>query len=120
MLRGSFLYEKENRKNIIGMFLLCPCGFYLGHGRWFRPMVSVNDVSEAGAGAESSARSGLAPSVSAKGAILIDGGDGHVIYEKNADDKLYPASTTKNNDRHNRISDIGRDGNKSGQLCGHS
>ena len=87
------------KKKIVKISLVCFCFvlavFIWGMARWFRPMVSVNDVSEAGAGAESSARSGLAPSVSAKGAILIDGGDGHVIYEKNADDKLYPASTTK-------------------------
>ena len=37
----------------------------------------------------------LAPSVSAGGAILINSDDGKVIYEKNADKKLYPASTTK-------------------------
>ncbi len=36
-----------------------------------------------------------APAVSASGAILIDGQTGDVLYEKNADGKLYPASTTK-------------------------
>lgn len=36
-----------------------------------------------------------APVVSAKGAILIDASDGQIIFEKNADQKLYPASTTK-------------------------
>ena len=36
-----------------------------------------------------------APDISAEGAILIEAGDGSVIYEKNADKKLYPASTTK-------------------------
>lgn len=36
-----------------------------------------------------------APPVSAKQAILIDGKSGEVIYEKNADEKGYPASTTK-------------------------
>ena len=35
------------------------------------------------------------PAVSAAGAILIDEGSGEVLYEKNADKKLYPASTTK-------------------------
>lgn len=36
-----------------------------------------------------------APSISAGAAILIDGGDGRVLYEYNADQKMYPASTTK-------------------------
>ncbi len=35
------------------------------------------------------------PAVSAKQAILIDGKSGEVLYEKNADEKGYPASTTK-------------------------
>lgn len=36
-----------------------------------------------------------APSVSAEGAVLVDGSSGRVIYEKNSDKRLYPASTTK-------------------------
>ena len=36
-----------------------------------------------------------APAVSAGAAILIDAEDGTVLYEKNADQKMYPASTTK-------------------------
>lgn len=35
------------------------------------------------------------PTVSAKQAILIDGKTGEVLFEKNADEKGYPASTTK-------------------------
>lgn len=35
------------------------------------------------------------PSVSAQQAILIDGKTGEVLFEKNADEKGYPASTTK-------------------------
>ncbi|WP_425756572.1 D-alanyl-D-alanine carboxypeptidase family protein [Ihubacter sp. rT4E-8] len=35
------------------------------------------------------------PSVGAKQAILIDGKTGEVLFEKNADEKGYPASTTK-------------------------
>lgn len=35
------------------------------------------------------------PAVSARQAILIDGKTGEVLYEKNADEKGYPASTTK-------------------------
>jgi D-alanyl-D-alanine carboxypeptidase (penicillin-binding protein 5/6) len=37
----------------------------------------------------------IMPSISAEGAILIDASDGSVLYGKNADEKLYPASTTK-------------------------
>ena len=37
----------------------------------------------------------LAPAVSASGAVLMSFEDGKVIYEKDADKKLYPASTTK-------------------------
>ena len=35
------------------------------------------------------------PTISAKQAILIDGKSGEVLFEKNADEKGYPASTTK-------------------------
>ncbi len=35
------------------------------------------------------------PSISAKQAILVEGETGEVLYEKNADEKGYPASTTK-------------------------
>ena len=44
---------------------------------------------------ESVEASALAPIIEAKGAILINSKDGNVIYEKDADRKLYPASTTK-------------------------
>lgn len=36
-----------------------------------------------------------APSVSAEGAILVDGSSGQTLFEKNAGKRLYPASTTK-------------------------
>ena len=36
-----------------------------------------------------------APSVSAEGAVLVDGSSRRVLYEKNSDKRLYPASTTK-------------------------
>lgn len=42
-----------------------------------------------------SAENELLPSISAKEAILIDGRSGKILYEKNADKKGYPASTTK-------------------------
>ena len=39
--------------------------------------------------------SARAPAISAGSAILIDASDGTVLYEYNADKKMYPASTTK-------------------------
>ena len=38
---------------------------------------------------------GAKPSVSAGAAILIDANTGNVLFEKNAEKKMYPASTTK-------------------------
>ena len=38
---------------------------------------------------------GSEPTVTAEGAILIDAKNGNVLYEKNADKKMYPASITK-------------------------
>lgn len=38
---------------------------------------------------------GHVPAISAGAAILVDAGDGTVLYEYNADKKMYPASTTK-------------------------
>ncbi|MBQ9961408.1 MAG: D-alanyl-D-alanine carboxypeptidase [Firmicutes bacterium] len=70
------------KKRIYIVFLLCLCMSVIG---WYG--------YEKNYSAETSAL--LAPIVSAKGAILIDAADGSVIYEKNADQKLYPASTTK-------------------------
>lgn len=35
------------------------------------------------------------PSISAKAAILIDANTGEILFEKNMNDKMYPASTTK-------------------------
>ena len=59
-------------KNIISLFFLCLFAF------------SGSCHSE-----------GKAPSVSARSAIIIDADTGTVIFEKNADEKLYPASITK-------------------------
>jgi len=74
------------KKKIVGTSLVFICiGIVLGLA------VSALRIE----GTTSVIGTGLAPSVSAKGAILIDGSDGQVIYEKNADEKLYPASTTK-------------------------
>lgn len=65
-----------------------------GLTEYFSPSIKVDENSIL-VPKESMEASGLAPILSAKGAILIDAGDGGVIYEKDADRKLYPASTTK-------------------------
>lgn len=65
-----------------------------GLTEYFSPSIKVDENSIL-VPKESMEASGLAPILSAKGAILIDAGDGSVIYEKDADRKLYPASTTK-------------------------
>lgn len=65
-----------------------------GLTEYFSPSIKVDENSIL-VPKESMEASGLAPILSAKGAILIDAGDGSVIYEKDTDRKLYPASTTK-------------------------
>lgn len=65
---------------------------------YFSPNLKVdkNSLLERHESREASATDiGLAPIISAKGAILIDCEDKSVIYEKDADKRLYPASTTK-------------------------
>lgn len=65
---------------------------------YFSPNLKVdkNSLLERHESREASAADiGLAPIISAKGAILIDCEDKSVIYEKDADKRLYPASTTK-------------------------
>lgn len=41
------------------------------------------------------AENSAAPNISAKAAVAIDASTGEIIYSKNLDDKVYPASTTK-------------------------
>ncbi|SMC24501.1 D-alanyl-D-alanine carboxypeptidase [Clostridium acidisoli DSM 12555] len=41
------------------------------------------------------AENSAAPNISAKAAVAIDANTGEIIYSKNLDDKVYPASTTK-------------------------
>lgn len=102
------------KKRIVKITLICICfAFTLlaaGTILWLDPATSVSKASGVGGGTETAgdaevsggtevaaekATTDLAPMVSAKGAILVDCSDGRVIYEKNADEKLYPASTTK-------------------------
>ena len=47
------------------------------------------------AGKTTSADLGTPPQISAKQAILVDGKTGEVLFEKAADERGYPASTTK-------------------------
>lgn len=52
-------------------------------------MISMLTISFTGVSAED------APNVEAESAVLTDARSGNVLFEKNADTKLYPASTTK-------------------------
>lgn len=72
----------------------CLCiGIFAGLVEYLGPTLRAGDDDISGE--EAVGASNLAPTVSAGGAILIDAEDGRVIYEKEADKKLYPASTTK-------------------------
>lgn len=76
-------------------------GIFGGITDYFSPSLKVDENSllegheSRKASAGDTSDTGLAPIISAKGAILIDCKDGSVIYEKDADKRLYPASTTK-------------------------
>ncbi len=83
--------SKKVKRIVLLAFLLGALG---GLTEYFSPSIKVDEESLLGQ-RESIEASALAPIVSAKGAILIDAKDGTVIYEKDADAKLYPASTTK-------------------------
>lgn len=76
------------------MVLAFMIGSLGGLAEYFSPSVRVDDNDLFGM-QESVEASSLAPTISAEGAILINAEDGSVIYEKNADKRLYPASTTK-------------------------
>lgn len=76
------------------ILIVCLCfGIFGGLGEFFSPSVKV-EKEKVLAEESVSAASGL-PSVSAQGAVLIDAEDGRVLYRKEADKRLYPASTTK-------------------------
>ena len=84
------------------ILISCLClGIFGGFSEFFGPSLYVDEESvlegkdytrAAGDGDDQGVR---APTVAAEGAILIDGKSGDTIYEKDADKKLYPASTTK-------------------------
>lgn len=82
-------------KKLKGILAACLCiGIIGGLVEYMGPALKTGEMErepeDRAAGAEV-----RAPQISAGGAILIDGKDGRVIYEKDADKKLYPASTTK-------------------------
>lgn len=82
------------------ILILCMClGVFGGFSEFFGPSLYVDEekVLEGKDYARAAAEGvgARAPSISAEGAILIDGESGEVIYEKDADKRLYPASTTK-------------------------
>ena len=83
--------SKNFKKVIIVAFIVGALG---GLTEYFSPSIKVDESMFLGR-KESVEASTLAPIIEAKGAILIDAKDGAVIYEKDADRKLYPASTTK-------------------------
>lgn len=78
----------------ISMVFAFILGLIGGLTEYFSPSIKVDENSLLFP-KESVEASGLAPVLSAKGAILINADDGSVIYEKDADERLYPASTTK-------------------------
>ena len=82
----------KNFKKIIAIAFVV--GALGGLTEYFSPSIKVDEwmFFESRESVEASA---LAPIIEAKGAILIDAKSGNTIYEKDADKRLYPASTTK-------------------------
>lgn len=83
--------SKNFKKVIIVAFIVGALG---GLTEYFSPSIKVDESMFLGR-KESVEASTLAPIIEAKGAILIDAKSGNVVYEKEADKRLYPASTTK-------------------------
>lgn len=82
-------------KKLKVVLAVCLCiGIIGGLAEYIGPTLRVNE-EETGTEEKAVSAEVRAPVVSAGGAILIDAKDGRVIYEKDADKKLYPASTTK-------------------------
>lgn len=77
------------------LLIICICvGMAGGFTEFFGPTLTAKGGG--GLNREKSATAAVsAPAISAEGAILTDAADGSIIYEKGADMKLYPASTTK-------------------------
>ena len=86
---GEHEKVKWNRKGILASILLVAAVAAAGAG-------AGTGSTEKNLGEENlTLASARVPSISAGAAILIDASDGTVLYEYNADEKMYPASTTK-------------------------
>ena len=91
--QGDDNFKKYIVKNGVSFIMiavvLASSAIINGNGLW----ASVQNLPEA---VMTGGRHGTgAPGISASSAIVIDAEDGSVLYEKNADKKAYPASTTK-------------------------
>jgi len=77
------------------IIVLCAfAGFWGGLADFMSPSVNADEELLVPP-RQSMSVSAYAPAVSASGAVLMDGETGEILFEKNADKKLYPASTTK-------------------------
>ena len=76
------------------LILLLVMGFLGGLTEYFGPTMDVDEKGILNV-EESMEAASLAPVISAEGAVLVMGENAKVVYEKDADKKLYPASTTK-------------------------
>lgn len=87
-------------KKILMVVLICVCLTLIAGLIQYTSVARISTTNRVSSNNQQSEKAGEsqmenAPVVSAKGAILIDASDGQIIFEKNADQKLYPASTTK-------------------------
>ena len=82
-----------NKKMKLVVIMAILIGIFGGISDFLSPSINVDKDEVLKNDTSVNALSG-APIISAKGGILIDN-DGNVIFEKDADKKLYPASTTK-------------------------
>lgn len=97
-------YNKKNKrcgKSVLWVLLLCLC-VLTGS---LSPATALADITGTPATDEATGSAGqtladtyhwpTAPQISAEGAILIEAETGAVLFEKNATERFYPASTTK-------------------------
>ena len=90
--------EKILRRKIpLLLVLALTFGLLGGLADYFGPAVRVdeNELHPPAKTPQETACSAPAPTVSAAGAVLIRAQTGEVLFEKNAEKRLYPASTTK-------------------------
>jgi len=87
----------HNRKLIRRTHLIPLFGMLLCFGLLtglFAPATALADITDT-ATADGSYHWPAGPQITSGGAILIEAETGTVLYEKNATERLYPASTTK-------------------------